>query len=51
MIYISIHLKINVKNLNYKKTIYRRMHKQHNFDNCNSEIISWNKLYNGGIYY
>jgi len=27
------------------------MHKQHNFDNCNSEIITWNKLHNGRTYY
>lgn len=27
------------------------MHTQHNFDNCNSEILTWNKLHNGRIYY
>jgi len=52
MIYISIHLKINVKvETVKKKTIYKRMHTEHNFDNCNSEIITCNKLHNGRIYY
>lgn len=27
------------------------MHKQHNFDNCNSEIITWHKFHNGRINY